>query len=253
VIGHFVFSFFLATVLLGSVSCQRNPAEKEKIAIAAAANLQFVMPEMTEAFSKETGIECTVSLSSSGKLTAQIVEGAPFDVFLSADMHYPKYLYEKGFGLAQAEVYAKGILVLWSRTEEILTLDRLKDPDIKHIAIANPELAPYGIPAKAVLIKEGLWEVLQEKFVFGESISQTNQFIFTGAAEVGFTSKSSVLEKSLQNKGVWKEISPVMHEEIAQGILILRNSKNIEGAKKFRDFIFSLKGRKILKKYGYEV
>ena len=127
----------------------------KKIAIAAAANLQFVIPELTEAFTNETGIGCTVSISSSGKLTAQITEGAPFDLFLSADMYYPNYLFQQGFGSKEPEVYAKGILVLWSMKEINLTLEGLTDPEIKHIAIANPELAPYGIPVKELLIKKG--------------------------------------------------------------------------------------------------
>ncbi|MFD1315510.1 molybdate ABC transporter substrate-binding protein [Namhaeicola litoreus] len=250
---YLAFVFFWSFLVLGCNSCGRDLKEEKRITIAAAANLQFVMPELTEAFTKKTGIDCTISVSSSGKLTAQISEGAPYDLFLSADMQYPNYLYSKGFGLKPPEIYAKGILVLWSITEENLSLERLKDAEIKHIAMANPELAPYGIPAKEILIKEGLWEVLQEKLVFGESISQTNQFIYTGVAEVGFTSKSSVLEKSLKGKGFWKEISSSEYQDIAQGILILKQSKNQDETKIFYDFVFSAEGREILKKYGYEV
>ncbi len=226
---------------------------KKKIAIAAAANLQFVIPELMEAFTQETGIDCSVSVSSSGKLTAQITEGAPFDLFLSADMYYPNYLFQEGFGYKEPEVYAKGILVLWSMKKMDLTVEGLTDPRIRHIAMANPDLAPYGIPAKELLRKKGMWELVQDKLVFGESISQTNQFIYTGVAEVGFTSKSSVLDENLRNKGTWKEIPPTAYNEISQGILILKNSENMEGAEKFYNFIFSIKGREILKKYGYEV
>jgi molybdate transport system substrate-binding protein len=235
------------------ISCDKAIDRKKKIAIAAAANLQFVIPELIEAFTKETGIACTVSISSSGKLTAQITEGAPFDLFLSADMYYPNYLFQEGFGYQEPEVYAKGILVLWSMEKMDLTIEELTDPEIKHIAIANPDLAPYGIPAKELLIKKGIWELVQDKLVFGESVSQTNQFIYTGVAEVGFTSKSSVLDENLKNKGAWKEIPPTEYKEISQGILVIKNSENIEEAKIFYNFIFSIKGREILKKYGYQV
>lgn len=252
-VKNFVFVFFLSTLLLFSNACNQVNDGNKKIAIAAAANLQFVIPELTEAFTNETGIGCTVSISSSGKLTAQITEGAPFDLFLSADMYYPNYLFQQGFGSKEPEVYAKGILVLWSMKEINLTLEGLTDPEIKHIAIANPELAPYGIPVKELLIKKGIWKVLQDKLVFGESVSQTNQFIYTGVAEVGFTSKSSVLDENLKSKGVWKEIPPAEYKEISQGILVLKNSENQVGAEKFYNFIFSAKGREILKKYGYEV
>ncbi len=248
-----VFTFFLSTLLLASISCHQANEGENKVSIAAAANLQFVIPELMEAFTKESGIDCTVSISSSGKLTAQITEGAPFDLFLSADMYYPNYLFQQGFGSKEPEVYAKGILVLWSMKKMNLTLEGLADPQIKHIALANPELAPYGISAKELLIKKGIWEMLQGKFVFGESVSQTNQYIYTGVAEVGFTSKSSVLDQNLKSKGVWIEIPPTEYKEISQGILILKNSEQREGAQKFYNFIFSVKGREILKKYGYEV
>lgn len=252
-VKNFVFTFFLSTLALVSISCHRANEGKKKIAVAAAANLQFVIPELMEEFTKESGIDCTVSVSSSGKLTAQITEGAPFDLFLSADMYYPNYLFQQGFGSKEPEVYAKGILVLWSMKKMNLTLEGLTDPEIKHIAIANPELAPYGIPAKELLIKKGIWDVLQDKLVFGESVSQTNQFIYTGVAEVGFTSKSSVLDENLKSKGVWIEIPPDEYEEISQGILVLKNSEYREGAQKFYNFIFSARGKEILKKYGYEV
>jgi molybdate transport system substrate-binding protein len=245
-----IFLLFLAFGLHGC-----NSSKEEKLTIATAANMQFAMEELTQVFAEETGIKCEVITGSSGKLTAQIKEGAPFDIFVSADMKYPDELFQSGFTIGESEIYAFGKLILLSMHNDIHpTLDLLKNKRIKHIAVANPKTAPYGITAMEVLKTLKLQDSLADKFVFGESVSQTNQFILSKVAEVGFTAKSVVMSENMRGKGNWKEIDENLYTPIAQGIVLLntRNTKSKE-AQKFKVFLFSENSKEILNKFGYSV
>ncbi|MDW7693470.1 molybdate ABC transporter substrate-binding protein [Flammeovirgaceae bacterium SG7u.111] len=234
-----------------TLSCQ---PQKEGLLIATAANMQFVMKELTQVFEAETSIPCQVSISSSGKLTAQIKEGAPFDIFLSADMKFPQELQENKLSLSEPSIYAYGELVLWGMGKIPPSIENLSDEKVKHIALANPKTAPYGSAAEAVLMHFSLLEKVKDKLVFGESIAQTNQFISTGAAEMGFTAKSVVVSPQILGKGKWIAIDPSLYPPIAQGIVLLKNGKaSKEQAQKFYDFLFSAKGKEILNKFGYSV
>ncbi len=227
----------------------------DKLTIAAAANTQFVMEALVESFTKSSGIECETIIGSSGKLTAQIKGGAPFNIFISADMKYPALLFEDNYTLEAPKIYAHGQLVLWTMIEGIQpSLDLLSAEDIGHIALANPKTAPYGLAAMEVLNHYGLSESLVSKLVYGESISQTNQFINSGAAEIGFTAKSVVLSPQMLGKGHWVEIARDAYTPIAQGVVILKQDEDqLEQAQKFYDFLFSDKGKEILDKFGYLV
>lgn len=233
-------------------SCKKY-AETPKLTIAAAANMQFAIGELAEAFTETNGIETQLVVGSSGNLTAQIVSGAPFDVFLSADIQYPLSLFEKGVGYQKPEIFAYGQLVLWTCNSGINPdLSSLTDEQIAHIAIPNPELAPYGRAAREVLSNRRLYEHLLPKLVYGESIAQTNQFIRTGAAEIGFTALSVVLAPQLRQVGRWTKLPEYQYTPIAQGILILGNQEKVpDRALKFYTFLKSEAGRKILTKYGY--
>lgn len=232
------------------MSCQEN--KTEKLEIAAAANMQFPMKELVSVFEKETGISTSVSISSSGKLTNQIKNGAPYEVFLSADMGYPEELYKKGFTTNKPKAYAYGKLVLWTTSDEKPSLDLLKKDKIKHIAIGNPRLAPYGVAAQEVLEKNDLFEVLKEKYVMGESITQVNQFIVSNAAEIGFTAMAVVKSPRNRDLGHWIEISDELYTPIGQGsVLIKQKNKSQDKAQKFYEFLFSDKAQAILKNYGY--
>ena len=239
--------------LLFFYSCQKN--NKDALKVAVASNLQFVMPELVNRFSDKTGIDCEVIIGSSGKLTAQIVEGAPFDVFLSADVKYPKELFIKGFTIGEPDIYAYGSLILWTLKEGVSTdLSSLQSKEIRFIAMGNPKTAPYGFAAVQVLEKKGLFETLNDKLVFGESISQTNQFIISQAAEIGFTSKSVVLSSKMKNIGIWKEINKELYDPMAQALVILNTrTKFQQEALDFRDYILSEEGKEILAKFGYEL
>ncbi len=231
-------------------------AAAQPLRIAVAANAQFVSEKLKDAFTKETGITTELTVSSSGKLTAQIEQGAPFDVFLSADMKYPEELFSKGFATAKPQVYAYGTLVMWTLKNIDLTkgLNALLSTGVQKIAIANPKLAPYGEATIQALTKQALLEKVQPRIVYGESISQVNQYLLTGAADIAFTAKSVVLDSAVSGKGKWAEVSNKLYNPIAQGAVIIKSSgaTNSAGAAAFYSFLFSKKAKAIFKKYGYK-
>ncbi|WP_109853513.1 molybdate ABC transporter substrate-binding protein [Aquimarina sp. AU58] len=230
-------------------ACQKN--QEKKLTIAVAANMQFAMKELSKTFTNQTGIACDLIISSSGKLTAQIKEGAPFDVFVSADMKYPKELFDTGFTIKTPKIYGYGKLVMWSMIDTIdPSLEVLKSAKIHHIALANPKMAPYGLATIEVLKNHDLYENVKDKLVYGESILQTNQFIISKSAEIGFTSKSVVLSQEMSNKGKWIDLEDIDYSAIAQGVVIL-NQKNQGDAEKFYNFLSSADARKILENFGY--
>ena len=230
-----------------------NKPGRTTLTLAVASNMQFAMAEIINTFEDKTNLSCEVVVSSSGKLTAQIKEGAPFDVFISADMKYPQSLYEFGLTKDPPKVYAYGKLVMWSTTEALEpSIEILQSPAVRHIAIPNPKTAPYGSAAVEVLRTNGILDVLHDKLVYGESLSQTNQFILSRSAEIGFTSKSVVLSNQLPRKGKWVEIDQNQYSPLAQGIILLDNEQS-PFSKQFVDFLFSPEGKTILEKYGYKV
>lgn len=219
-----------------------------------AANAQFVMEQLRSAFQKKTGIAVETSVSSSGKLTTQIQQGAPYDIFLSADMTYPQTLHRQGLTLAPPAIYAYGSLVLWTLSDLQLAanLNVLQNPAVRHIAIANPATAPYGEAALAVLKRTGLQADVQAKIVYGESIAQVNQYVLTGNAEVGFTAKSVVLDPSLKGRGHWIDLPATLgYAPIAQGVVILKRTQQAAAARQFVAFLRTPDARRILEQFGY--
>ncbi|SHG25980.1 molybdate ABC transporter substrate-binding protein [Flagellimonas flava] len=245
--------FSVSLLLLAVLACR--PSTEVKLTIAVAANMQYAISEIVEAFTNKTEIQCNLIIGSSGKLTAQIKEGAPYDVFLSANMKYPMELFDDGLTTAPPKVYANGGLVLWTQSDQIVpSLTSLTNKDVKHIALANPEIAPYGRASIQVLRNLDLHDTLVEKLVYAESISQTNQFISTGVAQIGFTAKSVVLSPDLKGKGKWKTLDPKYYDPVQQGIVLTRRNENRDNSpQRFFDFIFSEEARKILEKYGYSM
>ena len=240
--------------LYGFTSCSSSNTE-EKLNIAVAANMQFTVKAIAKAFTAKTGIECNLIISSSGKLTAQVEAGAPYDVFVSANMKYPKSLYKSGKTYDTPRIYAYGKLVLWTMdTLQSPSLALLQEGKIAHIATANPKMAPYGIAAQEVLAKNGLDKIVENKLVYGESILQTNQFIVTQAANIGFTSLSTVIATPMKEKGKWLQIPEDDHTPIAQGIVQLKNDKRKAAqSKQFVNFMFSSEAQNLLKAYGYGI
>lgn len=245
---------FLVCISLSFFSC-KSEKESNTIKIATAANMQFAMKKLTETFQQKTGIKCETVVTSSGKLTAQIKAGAPFDVFVSADLKYPNTLFKEGFGEEKPKIYANGTLVLWTTSKNIEpSVEILSEETIKHIAVANPKTAPYGCATEEFLKNIGKFDDLQSKFVFGESISTVNRYIHSGSAEIGFTAKSVVLSPQMKNQGKWIEIDPSQYSDIQQGALLLKSEEKqvSKNAREFYEFLFSAKAKTIFEKYGYK-
>lgn len=230
----------------------------ETLNVAVAANLQYAFDDVAAAFKKDTGIEIKPIYGASGKFATQIMNGAPFDVFLSADMEFPDKLYKAGFAESAPKPYAYGTLVLWT-TKSNLDLknwpQQLASPSVGKIAVANPKAAPYGREAMRALAHYKLDKTVEPKLVYGESISQATQFIQTQAADVGFTAKSVVISPELKNQGRWVEVPKAAYQPIAQGAVVLKQSeKNApEAAKKFYNYLYSAKTRAIFEKFGYQL
>ncbi len=251
-------SVLLFLVIVAGCSNKNGSGQKtEKLIVAVAANVQFAMQEIEKNFEEETSISVEQVISSSGKLTTQIMQSAPYDVFISADMKYPDSLFQNGFAPAPARVYAYGTLVLWtvrdfdlSNWQELLTSD-----SIQKIAIANPATAPYGVQTVGLLRQYNLYEVVQSKLVFGESIAQTNQYITSGACELGFTAQSTVMASEMQGKGKWIEMDASVYQPIEQGVVITAHGEKEHptASQRFFAYLFSEKGRAIFEKYGYKL
>jgi molybdate transport system substrate-binding protein len=244
--------FLLLSVILASCS---KPSDK--IVVATAANVQYVMKEIQKEFEKETGEEIQIVVGSSGKLTAQIREGAPFDVFVSADTKYPQEIFKNGGSDEEPKIYATGSLVLWAKDipETELSTAILSTEKVKKIAIPNPRNAPYGEAAIEVLKAQNLFEKTEKKLVYGESIAQTAQYISTGSVEAGFNALSIVLSPEMKNKGHYIIIDSTLHKPIQQAAILLKHSNaspKKESSQKFYNFLYSNKAKQIFKKYGYK-
>jgi len=213
--------------------------------------MQFAMQALADSFRAQTGQRIQLIISSSGKLKAQIQEGAPYELFVSADQRYPWQLFKQGLGISPPRIYAYGRLVLWTISPDIpLHLDSLVHPRIRRIAIPNPKLAPYGLAAREALTAAGLWEALQAEIVRAESISQTNQFILSGGVEAGITALASVRTTKLQGEGRWVHLDSTSHTPIAQAALLLADTP---AARQVYDFLFSPSAASILSAYGYQL
>jgi molybdate transport system substrate-binding protein len=230
----------------------------QEITVAAAADLQFAMQDIAEQFQKETGKNVKLIFGSSGSFFQQIQNGAPFDMFFSADLNYPKKL--EAAGLTEAGSYcqyAKGRIVLWVLKDSALDvssgLKSLLNPNIRKIAVANPQHAPYGQAAVAAMQKEGIYDKVKDKFVLGENISQTASFVVSGSADLGIVALSLALSPSMRDKGRYVEIPTDEYPPIEQAGVILSSSKNKQVAKQFLSFVKTTAVADTLRRYGFDV
>ena len=231
-----------------------NTAHAEKITVAAAADLKFAMDEIVTGFKKgHSGAELDVIYGSSGKFHTQIQQGAPYDLFFSADINYPRELAKKGMAASEVKPYAVGRVVLWSNSMDTtkMTLASLTDPKIARIAIANPKHAPYGKRAEEALKASGLWDRLQPKFVFGENIAHTAQFVQTGNAQVGIIALSLAVNPELAKKGGYYLIPDKLHNPLEQGYIITKQGAAKPLARQFADYMGSKPARSIMTRYGF--
>lgn len=246
--------------MFGLLAVVSNPprARAEKISVAAAADLVFCLEEVDASFEKtHPDLKIEVTAGSSGGFFAQIQNGAPFDIFLSADLDYPRKLVEAG--LAEKEsltTYAIGRIVLWTTKPDLDVkrgLQLLTDPAVHKVAIANPEHAPYGRAAKAALEHEKLWETLQPKIVLGENIAQTLQFVQSGNADAGLIAKSLALAPKLSGKGHSFEVPESFHPQIEQAAVITKHGGASAGPKAYLAYLLSPEARAVLDRYGFQV
>lgn len=231
-------------------------AQSQKVNVAAAANLRYVLEEIKTSYVKvHPRVIVNITYGSSGTLVQQIANGASFDFFMAADNEFPVKLKEKGLTTGPMSTYAFGKLVLYSTTIHVkhLGLKALKEPEVKKIAIANPETAPYGERAEALLKSQGLYNELKPKIVVGENITQAAQFAFTGNAELGFVALSLALAPEMSGKGQYYVIPYKLYKPIEQACVLIRRSVlNTESAR-FRKYVLSPAAKPIWEKYGYSV
>lgn len=240
--------FFACSLLLAF------SAHAGTITVAAAADLKFAMDEIITVFEQtDADAKVNVVYGSSGKFHAQIQQGAPYDLFFSADIGLPEELRKNGLAASKVEPYAFGRIVLWSPSLDAmkLTLARLDDPHITRIAIANPKHAPYGKRAEEALRASRVWDKVRHKLVYGENISQTAQFVQTGNAQIGIIALSLALNPELASQGGFWLIPENLHAPLEQGFVITRQGANNPLAKRFADFMKSRPARTIMKKYGF--
>ena len=231
-------------------------AHAEKITVAAAADLKFAMDEIVTTFKKaNSGDEIDVIYGSSGKFHTQIQQGAPFDLYFSADISFPRELAKKGFSASEVKPYAFGRIVLWSASLDAtkMTLSSLTDPKITRIAIANPKHAPYGKRAEEALRASNLWDQVEPKLVYGENISHTAVLVQTKNAQVGIIALALAIHSELASKGGYWLIPDNMHEPLEQGIIITKEGANNALAKRFADYMGGKPARAVMTKYGFVV
>lgn len=242
---------FITALLFGFICLS---AHAEKITVAAAADLKFAMDELVQAFNKANQADkVEVTYGSSGKFNTQIQQGAPYDMFFSADIAFPRELMKAGMAASDVIPYAVGRIVLWSAPQDAskMTLKTLADPAITRIAIANPKHAPYGKRAEEALHSAGVWESVQPKLVFGENISQTAQFALTGNAQVAVVALSLAVHPELAGRGGYWLIPDSMHQPLEQGFVITKHAEGSQVAKRFAEFMSSKPARAVMTKYGF--
>ena len=245
---------FLFALLLFSIC-----VSAQEITAAAAADLSTALPEIVAAYTKHTGQTVKLSFGSSGNLTNQIQNGAPFDIFFSADETYPAQLIEKSLApKGSLYRYAVGRLVLWVPNElpldvQKLGMQALLDPSIKKIAIANPLHAPYGRAAEAALKHFGVYDQIAPKLVLGENISQAVQFVESGNAQAGLIALSHALSPALKDKGHYWTVPLDAYPTLNQAAVVLSKSRHPEAARKFLDFVRGPDGTSLLKNYGFSL
>jgi molybdate transport system substrate-binding protein len=229
--------------------------QKTEVVVAAAADLKFAMDSLVAVFSKrDPDLDIKVVYGSSGNFFQQIGNGAPFDLFFSADIDYPKQLTEKHLTLSVIHLYGTGQLVLWSKTIDpaIEKMNSLLNPAIKKIAIANPAHAPYGERAEEALRHYQLYDEIKDKLVMGENIAQAAQYAQSGAADIGIIALSLALSPAMQRSGGKYWLIPAdSHRALEQGFVLLPHAKDNKGALQLMNFITTPEARAILKSFGF--
>jgi molybdate transport system substrate-binding protein len=250
----------LAAILVCSPSRswaqQKNSPE---LLVAAAADLSSALKDLGNRFENQTGVKLRLSFGASGALTQQVENGAPFDLFLSADMDYPRQLIAAGDAdAASLYPYAVGKLVLWVTADsphdvEHKGISILLDPAVKKIAIANPQHAPYGRAAVAALKHEGLYDRVSNRLVLGENVAQAAQFVESGNAQAGFIALAHAVAPEIRGKGRYWEVPAQDYPALAQGIVVLSHSQHKKEAAQFVEYLKTKEAKQIFQNYGFSL
>ncbi len=234
-----------------------SSARSGEVNVAVASNFLGPLKEIALRFEKQTGHKAILISGSTGKLYAQIKNGAPFDLFLAADSLRPALLEKEGFAVSgSSRTYAIGRLALWSRDPKKIQGDaakNLKERSFNHLAIASPKTAPYGRAALQTLKKLGVWDQVQERVVQGENIGQTFQFVATGNADLGFVALSQILNSRNKFKGSRWEVPATFHDPIQQDLVFLKHGESNSTARELIKFIESDAIRKLIEELGYRI
>ncbi len=242
------------TLFVCLLSCGRSPAGKEAsvtLTVSAAADLTPAFEQLGGLFEHETGIKVTFNFGSTGQLAQQIEQGAPVDLFAAANVSFVEELERKNLIIPETKaLYAQGRITLWTRSDNPLRLERLEDlagHEVRHIAIANPEHAPYGVAAREALQSAGVWELVSSRLVFGENVRQTLQYAETGNVDAAIVA----LSLSIHGKGRWVLISEKLHQPLNQALAVMRGTRHEAEARRFASFINSPQGRPVMRNYGF--
>jgi molybdate transport system substrate-binding protein len=253
------FSLAALVALASGVLIRRAECAGREINVAAAADLSSALQEISATFEKRTGVGVKLSFGASGALTQQIQNGAPFDLFFSADMDYPKQLIAAGQADgATLYRYAVGRLVLWVPKDSPLDVERkgtdvLLDPAVKKISIANPQHAPYGRAAVAALKHFGMYEKVSDRLVMGENVSQAAQFVESGAAQLGFVALAHATAPAMQGKGKYWIVPADAYPPLDQGVVLISHSSHREDAAAFLEYIKSGEVAAVWRRYGFSL
>ena len=245
-------------VLSATTGWAQEKKRADEIIVAAAADLSIALKEIGDSYQKKTGVKVNLSFGASGALTQQIQNGAPFDLFFSADMDYPRQLMAAGEADgATLYQYAVGRLVLWVPEGSPLDVEHkgmsvLLDPSVKKIAIANPQHAPYGRAAVAALKHDGVYDHVAERLVLGENVSQAAQFVESGNAQAGFVALAQAVAPGMRGQGKYWEVPAGDYPPLAQGVVVLSRSKHKKDAADFMEYIKSKEAADLLEKYGFK-
>jgi molybdate transport system substrate-binding protein len=255
--NDFLALLIVMAVFLGGAPGGSAQAQSDMLTIAAASDLSFALQEAAAAFEKQTGHKARLSFGSSGNFFTQIQNGAPFDIFFSADIEYPRKLEEAGIAEpGSLYQYATGRIVLWVPTDSSLDVARLGmkallDPSLGKISIANPRHAPYGRAAVAALEKAGVYEKISDKLVLGENISQAAQFVESGNTQAGIIALSLAISPAMKDKGRYFMIPTTDYPPIEQAAIILKSSNKKEIAAAFLAYLKGPEGAELMKRYGF--
>ncbi|CAN5735280.1 molybdate ABC transporter substrate-binding protein [soil metagenome] len=252
VVSGFALVIALSLLIAPSLAGTRSQAqERVTLTVSAASDLTFAFEDLGRRFEEETGISIALNFGSTGELTQQIIAGAPVDVFAAANIAFIDELSEEGLTLPDTEaLYARGRIVIWPRSGLEIAIDDLNDlarAEVKRIAIANPDHAPYGLAAKEAMISAGIWDEIQDKLVLGENISDTFRYGETGDVDVAIVA----LSLAVRTDAEWVLIDEEMHEPIDQALAVITCTDHEEEARAFADFVNSEEGRAIMRGYGF--